>query len=71
MNEKVFLNKANVDLGDLTSSVLINTASQMFLSTAYSAFIPYIEFDFHRASASEQVQTPSPSEEELSHLCLN
>lgn len=66
----VFKHKANVDLGDLTSSVLINTGSQIFLSTAtaYPAFIPYTEFSFHHASASE---TSTLSEEELSHLCFN
>lgn len=51
----LFKHKANADLGDLTASVLINTVSQIFLSTAtaYSAFIPYTEFYFHYASASE------------------
>lgn len=53
--KEVFKHKANVDLGDLTSWVLINTVSQIFLSTAtaYFAFIPYTEFYFHYASASE------------------
>lgn len=47
--------KANADLGDLTSSVLINTVNQIFLSTAtaYSAFILYTEFYLYYASASE------------------
>lgn len=67
-----FKHKANADLGDLTSSVL--TQLVRFSSPLLLHILPLFytqNFTYIMPLHLKQVQTPSPSEEELSHFCFN